>query len=496
MLPTCLRFVRARQFSPLRLLKPRLPSVRCLLQRAFIAATVSIYSIGVVAQCELLQLPNPSFEVGNANVMSGWNTFGVVAENTSLVAHGNRSLALSGPYNGGQGISAAWHKMSTAPGEVWEVKAWVGHESSDPLTGAMTAIINIEWRDAADARISYETHVVASQSTPVDIMQQVILTSGAAPAGTTSTHIFLGAFQTPAQESGTVIYDLIEFSEITGPQQEDLQWNDFPGGRTLQFAGFDWRVKGTGLYGPGPNVFSDSNEQIWIDPLDRLHMTVRNPQGTWLSSEIVTEDILGYGDYRLTAVGKLDDWAANVVFGFFHWEYPDCFDGSNPWNLHNEMDMEISRWGDPAAEMAQFVVQPYQVANSMSRFDVPFSANTAESAVQLTTFAYQWFSDRIEFRVWAGDAYSESAQTLIHSWTYTGPYIPREHLARVHLNLWQFSGPPSNGEAHEIILTDFVFVPEGAPEPFEGWVPVPVAFLALLASLLMLITVGFYRRTG
>ncbi len=386
--------------------------------------------------------------------------------------------------------------MSAAPNQIWEVKAYVGHESSAPITGAMTAIINIEWRDAADELISYESQHVAANTTPVDILQQVTVTSGPAPAGTVSTHIFLGVLQTPAQESGTVIYDLIEFTEKTGVQQEDFQWDDFPGGRTLEFAGRNWRVKGTGYYGPGPNVFSDDEDQIWVDALDRLHMTIRKPLTTWLSSEIATEEVLGYGDYRLTAVGKLDDWAPNVVFGFYHWEYPFCYDAGNPWNLHNEMDMEISRWGDPAAEMAQFVVQPYYAPNSISRFDVPFSASTAESAVQLTTFAYEWFSDRIEFRVWAGDAYSESAQTLIHSWTYTGPHIPREHLARMHFNLWQFDGPPTNGEEHEIILTDFVFVPEGEPEPYEGWVPLPAAFLFLLASLLMFISSGLYRRNA
>ena len=39
---------------------------------------------------------------------------------------------------------------------------------------------------------------------------------------------------------------------------------------------------------------------------------------------------------------------------------------------------------------------------------------------------------------------------MIHSWTYTGPHIPRPEQPRVHINLWQFDGPPASDQ--EVII--------------------------------------------
>jgi hypothetical protein len=48
---------------------------------------------------------------------------------------------------------------------------------------------------------------------------------------------------------------------------------------------------------------------------------------------------------------------------------------------------------------------------------------------------------------------------MIHAWTYTGPHIPRPEQPRVHINLWQFNGPPDTDQ--EVVIDEFTFVPEG-----------------------------------
>jgi hypothetical protein len=48
---------------------------------------------------------------------------------------------------------------------------------------------------------------------------------------------------------------------------------------------------------------------------------------------------------------------------------------------------------------------------------------------------------------------------MIHSWTYTGPHIPRPEQPRVHVNLWQVNGPPAAYQ--EVVIDEFTFVPEG-----------------------------------
>lgn len=449
-------------------------------------AALLFISPATFAQCDLEQLSNPSFEVGSGSTFNGWNQFGVLAESNTLVAHGNRAAQLSKPIGSGIQLSALWQNLTSAPGDIWQVKVDAGHLSSNPLSGAMRAIVNIEWYNAAGIQMDYESTIIMDANTPVDHLQTYTVTSSAAPANTASMHIFIAALQLDTTDTGAAIVDNVFLAEQTGQQISDIQWKDFPGGRTLNFGGQSWRVKGTGVYGPGPNTFSDSSDHVWVDSSDRLHMQIKNESGNWVSTEITSEDVLGYGDYRFTTVGRLDTWAPNVVFGFFHWQYPFCFDGNNPWNLHSEMDVEISRWGIPGDDIAQFVVQPYQVASNINRFNVGF-ANDSE----LTTFAYRWFSDRIEFRAWKGGPYSESSSPLIYSWVYTGPYIPREDISRMHLNFWQFGGPPSDGQDHEIILDDFVFVPEGTVEVSPAEENIPISGLygsLLLASLMIFIT--------
>lgn len=444
------------------------------------------------AVCELEQLANPSFEVGATNQFNGWNQFGVVLQSTTLVDHGNRSLALTGLNNGNLSLSAAWQKQTSKPNDVWEVKARVGHEAASALQGpGIRGIINIEWRDAADNLISFESFDVITESTPQDSLQTVVLTSQPAPAGTTSMHLLLGLLQTTAQEPGVAVFDSIFLRETTGPQQADSQWDDFPGGRTLNFGGKSWRIKGPGVFGPGPNAFSDSTDQVWVDSENHLHMRIRNSSGVWYSSEITTEEVLGYGDYQFTTIGRIDALASNVVFGFFHWQYPLCFDGGNPWNLHNEVDVEISRWGNPADVPAQFIVQPFQVANNGERFDLSYSSDT-----ELTTFAYRWFSDRIEFRAWKGDTNSELPGNMIHSWVYTGPYIPSEDIARMHMNFWQFQGPPDDGLDQEIVITDFVFIPEGSITESSAFSVPAIGAAGLIFMSIIILIVGVRTRAS
>ena len=44
--------------------------------------------------------------------------------------------------------------------------------------------------------------------------------------------------------------------------------------REIQFSGHTWLVKDSGgaKWGPGPNVFSPSTDNVWVDALGRLHL--------------------------------------------------------------------------------------------------------------------------------------------------------------------------------------------------------------------------------
>jgi len=422
--------------------------------------SVAVFFLGIIGfifgqTCAQCIIANPSFEIpgSDGEVFGGWNQFGSVGS-TSNAVHGFSAARVTGPNLGGWDVSGYWQRFDTTPGERWEASVRGWHTSTNPLTGQCSAILNIEWRDSGGNLISYESHQVADASTPVDEIQDFTVVTGQAPSGTVKAHLLLGVLQSPTDPAPDVYYDLADFNKVGPPSIDDLQWNDFPGGRTIDFAGRSWRVKGPGYYGPGPNLFCDGPDCVWVDGDGQLHVTVTESGGSWYSTEVVLEEALGYGDYIFTTVGRLDQLDPNVVLGLFLWQYGPCWDPSYLWwNPYNEIDIEFSRWGDPGKEIGQFVAQPYDYPGNIHRFDASFSEG------EITSHAFGWHSDRVEYRSWRGAPCDEQPSNMISEWTYTGPHIPRPEQPRVHINLWRLTG--SMVAEQEVVLRDFSYYPEG-----------------------------------
>jgi hypothetical protein len=426
-----------------------------------IAIAVAAVS-GAHAQCILA---NPSFEVGGQGgyVFGGWEQFGDYGS-TSFASHGSVAARVTGPDYGGWDVSGYWQAQDSYPGEQWEITGNVAHSSSAPLTGSCRAIVNVEWWDGS-SMISYESHEVALPSTQTDLYQSFSFVSDPAPSGTQKMRSLFGVLQSPTDPPPDVYYDQVTVFSESYPTIYDMQWGDFPGGRTLDFAGRTWRVKGPGYYGPGPNSFSHDADNVWVDGDDQLHLTVKNEGGTWYCTEIALVETLGYGDYIFTSVGRLDLLDPAVVFGLFIWQYGPCYDDAYTWwNPYNEFDIEFSRWGDPGREIGQFIAQPYYWSGTYSRFDYTFSEG------EITSHAFRWLPDRIECRSWRGGPIDEAPENMIHTWTYTGPHIPRPEIPRVHLNLWRCCDNPSSNQ--EVVLREFHHFPASetgvGDEPDDG----------------------------
>ncbi len=429
---------------------------------------IALSQVEASAQCII---SNPSFEIGGSGgqAFGGWNQFGVVGS-TSNAPHGSLAARVTGPNLGGWDVSAYWQAFDTAPGEQWEASVQAWHTSVNPLTGQSKAILNIEWRDSGGNMISYESHDVATAATPPDEIQEFNVVSGPAPAGTAKTHLLLAVLQSPTDPAPDVYYDLAQFNEIGPPSIDDMQWNDFPGGRTIVFSSYDWRVKGPGVFGPGPNRFDDAASAVWVDAGGQLHMTIQNNFGNWYSTEITLVDPLGYGDYIFTTEGRLDLLDPDVVLGMFIWQYGPCYDPSYVWwGPYNEFDIEFSRWGNPGSDIGQFVAQPWDWPGNISRFDATFSSG------ETTSHAFRWLHDRVECRSWRGGPHDESTSVQIYSWSYSGPHIARPEQPRVHINLWHINTPASD---QEVVLDAFTFVPEGGPTAAKGDTPVATSYLA------------------
>src|SRR6185436_4788625 len=103
-----------------------------------------------------------------------------------------------------------------------------------------------------------------------------------------------------------------------------------------------------------------------------LHMKIRKQGGRWYCSEVILNGTLGYGTYRWYIESRVDNLDPSVVLGLFTWSDPA------PEN-HREIDIEMSKWADANNQNAQYVIQPYDVAANIVRFNQPPVATSNHS---------------------------------------------------------------------------------------------------------------------
>jgi hypothetical protein len=209
--------------------------------------------------------------------------------------------------------------------------------------------------------------------------------------------------------------------------------------RTVEFAGLTWQVH-RGFGGPGPNRFSDGSDSVWVDELGQLHMKIRKVGDAWFSSEVYTLDSLGYGTYRFQIASDAELYDPQVVVGLF--TYLDD---------QHEIDIELTRQGDPHAPEGNYTVQPYFIPGNMAKFELGLHDNS--------THAFEWRPDSIFFQSLDGRRINPAVpEDVISDWTYTGNSIPLAGAERLYINFYLFQGvPPANGADAELIVTDVTF---------------------------------------
>ena len=402
---------------------------------------------------------NPSFEIGPGlenNPVSGWTIQGNVIRSTAFVSHGTRSIALSGPFTGQTDFSRMYTRMECSSG--WQHRIFVDalHTESNPILGNARIYFIAKWMNSSNEILATQYVTLINASTPTDVFQETNQLLDAAPNGTASLQIEIAFLQTANQEIGRAYVDNVRFTRTNPP---NFQWGDFSGNNYLTFADRSWRVK-SAYTGPGPNSFSPSNATV--NAQGGMELSVSLIGGAWRCSEVVLEEALGYGTYQFKMTGRMDLMDPNLIFSPFLWEYPQCFDGGSQWwNPASEFDLEFSRWGDPNNQPAQFTAQPYDWPNNLSRFDIPSS-----SAAEQITGQLEWTPNAMICSAWLGHANEPSSSTLLHTWTYTGPHLPRPGQPRVHINFWLLNGEaPTNGQATTITVNEFIFTSNDIPCP-------------------------------
>ncbi len=159
-----------------------------------------------------------------------------------------------------------------------------------------------------------------------------------------------------------------------------------PPSPVVDFSHYQWRLRDAPSSRGGRNIYSPAN--ISVDEQGAMHLRISRTEDDWSCAEASLTRNLGYGTYEFVVRG-LETLEPAAVFGMFTYDYAS---GA----LRNrEMDIEISRWGDPANKNAQYALQPYDVATNVHRFNAP--AGTL-------TFSFRWEQGRITFRTLRGPA--------------------------------------------------------------------------------------------
>ena len=207
---------------------------------------------------------------------------------------------------------------------------------------------------------------------------------------------------------------------------------------TIPFSGYEWRVRDAPSSRGGRNQYSPSN--VWTDAGGAMHLRIKKADNDWVCSEVSLTRSLGYGTYRFV-VRDTSHLEPSEVFSLFTWDYAGGEQGNR------EMDIETSRWGGASNRNAQYVVQPYNVAANVARFNLPAGR---------VTHQFQWEPGRISFRTVRGNA-ENSPVVAEHVFT-SG--VPVPGIESVRMNHYVFrEGPPVQRSESEVVVERFEYLP-------------------------------------
>ena len=206
-------------------------------------------------------------------------------------------------------------------------------------------------------------------------------------------------------------------------------------GKTVHFSGYDWDVRDAASDRGGTrNLYDPANASVDRD--GHLHLRISPTNGEWTSAEVALSRSLGYGSYRLT-VRDISHLEPAAVFSAFTW------DDRGP---YREMDIEISRWGEPGNRNAQYVVQPYYVPANTVRFLAP-----PGPLIHLL----RWTPGRVTFQT----ERASGNPRIVDEHTFSSG-VPSPGQERIHINLYRFDNPtnPLRNEC-EVVIEKFEYLP-------------------------------------
>jgi len=209
----------------------------------------------------------------------------------------------------------------------------------------------------------------------------------------------------------------------------------------IHFSGHDWAVRSASSDRGGEvNAYDPAN--AWTDDKGFLHLRMDERNGRWSCAEVSLTRSLGYGRYSFV-VEDSAHLSPSAVLGIFTW------DDSRSEGFRDELDIELSRWGDAHGKNAQYVIQPFYVPENQARFTVPPG---------VLTHTFDWQPSSVAFRTTRGASVGSGAVTIADR-VFTAN-VPNPANETVHMDLYDFhhlENPPQ--PPSEIVIQAFEFAP-------------------------------------
>jgi hypothetical protein len=150
---------------------------------------------------------------------------------------------------------------------------------------------------------------------------------------------------------------------------------------------------------------------------------------------------LGYGTYRFVIEDSAHLPPSAVVTLL-------TFDDLHPEEFAKEIDVELSRWGDPTRKNSHYVIQPYYVPENVVRFDSPPGR---------VTHAFHWEAGRVSFESSKGGLMEDHRPFSRHVFS-SGIPVPSSETLRINLYDFRHREHPSQPPA-EVVIEKFEYLP-------------------------------------
>jgi hypothetical protein len=208
----------------------------------------------------------------------------------------------------------------------------------------------------------------------------------------------------------------------------------------LQFSGYEWIARAAPSDRGGPNDFDPAN--AWTDGDGALHLRIGGEAPRWTCAEVRLNRRLGYGTYRFV-VRDVSQLEPAAVVTLFTWDGPAADQN------HREIDIEISRWGEPAATNAQYVVQPYYVTGNVWPFAAPAG---------VLTHTLRWEPGRLTARTFRGAGPGRGGSVVAEHTFASGVPSPGNEMLRMNLYAFRRSANPLQ-RGTEVVIEKFEYLP-------------------------------------